>query len=78
MSENERHGENSTVVENSTAPTIRESMMDHRWHKIFNNTVHYYQMPFDIALTLEQVSNYDVLLIEQMSMEKITRTKQKT
>ena len=57
MSENMRHSENNAVVENSMAPTIRESTMKHGWHKTFNNTVHYYQTPFDIALILEQVSN---------------------
>ena len=76
MSENERHGENDTVVENITAPTIRESTIKHGWHKTFNNTVCYYQTPFDIALILEKVSNHNVLLIEQMIMEKVTRIKQ--
>ena len=75
MSENERHGENNTVVENSTVPTTRESTMKYGWCKTFNNAVCCYQTPFDIALILEQVSSYNVLLIEQMSMEKVTRTK---
>ena len=39
MSENERHGENNTVVENSAALTIRESTMKHGCYEIFNNTM---------------------------------------
>ena len=76
MSENQRHGENNAGVENITAPTIRESVMNYGWCKTFNNTVYCYQTPFDIALILEQTSNYNILLIEKMSMEKVTRIKQ--
>ena len=50
MSENERHGENNTVVENNAAPMIREITMKHGWHKTFHNAVHFYQTPFDIVL----------------------------
>ena len=39
MSENERHGENNAVVENSVAPIIRESTIKYEWHKTFNNSV---------------------------------------
>ena len=35
-----------------------------------NNTVCYYQMPFSIALILEQVSNCNNLLREQVNMDK--------
>ena len=59
MSENQRHGESDAVVENSATPTIRESTMKDGWCKTFNNAMYYYQMPFDIALILDQVSNYN-------------------
>ena len=64
MSKNERHGKNNTVVEHSAALTIRESTMKHGWCKTFNNAVCCYQTPFDVALILEEVSNYNFLLIE--------------
>ena len=38
--------------------------------------MHYYQTPFDIAVTLEQVSNCKILLREQMRIEKVKRMKQ--
>ena len=60
MSENEQHGENDTVVENSVAPTIRENTMKNGYHEIFNNAVHHYQTPFEISLILEQASNCDI------------------
>ena len=75
MSDNERHGENNAVVENSAASMIRKSAMQCEQCKTFNIAVCCYQTPFDIASLLEQVSNYDVLLIEQIDMKKITRMK---
>ena len=40
------------------------------------NTVCCYQTPFDIALILKQLSNYNTMLIEQIIMEKDIRTQQ--
>ena len=50
--------------------------MECGWHQTINNTVCYYQTPYDIALILEQVSNYNILLREKIEMEKDTSTKQ--
>ena len=48
--------------------------MKHGWHEALNKTVCHYQTPFDVALILEQVSKYNVILTEQIRMEKDTRT----
>ena len=76
MSENERNSECNAFLENSTVPIIGESTMKHGWHKTLKSTVCCYQTPFDIALILEQVSNHNVMLIEQIRMEKDTKTQQ--
>ena len=55
MSENEQHHDNNAVIENSAAPIRKESSMKYGWCQKINNTVCYYQMPFSIALILEQV-----------------------
>ena len=70
MSENEQHHNNNTVIENSAAPIIKEISMQYRWFQKINNTAHYYQTPFNITLILEQMSNHNNLLREQMNMEK--------
>ena len=64
MSENEQHHNNNAVMENSAAPIIKESSMNYGQNQTINNAVHYYKMSFNIALILEQVSNYDNLLRE--------------
>ena len=76
MSENEQHCDNNTVVENSAAPMIRESRMKCEWHQKINDAVHCNQTPFNIALILEQTSNYNIVSREKMSMEKVTWMKQ--
>ena len=63
-------------MENSAVTMMRESTMKHGWHQAFNNSVHHCQTPYDVALILQQVSNCDVLLKEQMSMEKVAWMKQ--
>ena len=63
MSENDRNDEFNVFLENSTAPTKGESTMKHGWHKTLKNTVLCYQTPFNVALILEQVSNYNVMLM---------------
>ena len=40
----------------------KASRMKHGWCQTTNNTVCCYQSPFNIALILEQVSNYNSLL----------------
>ena len=75
MSENERHSKNNVVVENSAAPTIKESTLTCGWSKKFNHAVCHCQAPFDIVVILEQVSNCSILLREQMSMEHVASTK---
>ena len=44
--------------------------MKHRWCQTVNKTVYYYQTPFNVALILEKVSNYNDVLIEQVNMVK--------
>ena len=46
--------------------------MQHGWHQMINYTVCYYQTPHNIALILEQVSNYNNLMRDQMNVEKVT------
>ena len=77
MSENEQHRDINTFMENSAVPATKESSMKHGWCQTINNAVYYYQTLFSIALILEQVSNYNNLLREQMNMEKDTCMKQK-
>ena len=76
MSENEWNSECNTFLENSTAPTIRESTIKCSCCKTLKNRVCYYQTPFDIALILEQVSNHNVMLIEKIRIEKDIRIQQ--
>ena len=46
------------------------------WGQTISNTVCYYQTPYNIALILEQVSNYKFLLREQIEMDKDAHAKQ--
>ena len=71
MSENKQYQDNNAVMESIVAPIIKESSMKHGWYQTINNTVHYYQKLFNIALILEQVSNYNNLLREQLNIEKV-------
>ena len=63
-------------MENSAALMIRENAMKYGWCKTFNNTVHYHQTPFEIALILEQVSKHNAMLIEQIRTDKDIRMQQ--
>ena len=45
--------------------------MKFRWHQTINNVVCCYQTPFNIALILEQVSNYNNVLREQVYIQEI-------
>ena len=44
--------------------------MNYGSHQTVNNIVCYYQTPLNISLILEQVSNYNNMLREQVNMEK--------
>ena len=76
MSENKQFYNNNTAMENSVAPTTKESSMKYGWYETINNAVLYYQTTFNIALILEQVMNYNNLSREQMNIEKVTCMKQ--
>ena len=66
MSECGQHGEIDAVMENSAVQMKREGNVKHRWCQTVDNTVHCYHTPYDIAVILEQVSNYNVLLRDKM------------
>ena len=57
-------------MECSASTTPKASNMKHGWYQTINNTVHYYQTPYNIALIVEQLSNYNVLLRDQIETEK--------
>ena len=76
MSLHEQHNKNKAVMENNTARITKSSSMKHEWFPTINNTVYYYQTPFNVALILEQPSNYNVVLREKMEMKKSTFMKQ--
>ena len=78
MSENEKHhNNNNTEMENNAVPIIRPGRMKYGWYHTINNTVCYCQMPFNIALILEQASNHNNLLREQINMENSSCIRQK-
>ena len=45
-------------------------MMKHGWYQKINNAVCYCQRPFNVAVLIEQISNYNNALREQANMEK--------
>ena len=67
--ENEKHSKNKTTMENNTEPVTKANSIKHGWCQTINNTARYYQTLFIIAFILEQVSNYDIFLREQVKME---------
>ena len=66
----------NNTMEHSMSTTSKEIHVKHRWHQIINDTVHCYQTPYNVALIVEQLSNYNVLLREQIETEKDGVTKQ--
>lgn len=40
------------------------------WFQIVNCAVHYFQTPFNVALIIEQLSNYNMLLRENIKIDK--------
>ena len=65
-----QQNKNNTKMENSMATMTNASIMKYGWWQILNNTAHCYQTPYNIALILEQVSSYNMLLREQIETEK--------
>ena len=68
--------EENNSMEHSTSTTPKASNMNYGWYQILNNTAHHYQTPYNVALIVEQLSNYNVLLRVQKKMEKDVFTKQ--
>ena len=70
MIQNEKCSDNNTVLENVPEHMSIVNIMKHGWHQTVNNAVCYYQTPINVALILEQESNYNNILREQESAEK--------
>ena len=60
MIEHEKHNNNKSAMEKKITEkrTISNSMKCW-WNQTLNNTVCYYQTPFNVAVILEQMSNYN-------------------
>ena len=69
MSENEEKHDNNAEMENNVVLIITSISMKYGWFQTTNNAVFYYQTHFNTVVILEQVSNCDNLLREQMSTE---------
>ena len=57
--------------------TTKASNMKYGWYQMINNTANYYQTPYNIALIVHQLSNYNSLLREQIKTEEDALIKQK-
>ena len=55
---------NNAAVENITEQIITVNSVKHRWHETINNTTCYYQMNFNIAFVLEQLSSHNSIICE--------------
>ena len=42
--------------------TTKSSTMKYGWCQMINNTVHHYQIPYNIALIIEQLSTHNSML----------------
>ena len=69
MSENEQKHDNDAEMENNVVSIIIAGSMKNGWFQTTNNAVFYHQTHFNTVVILEQVSNCDILLREQMSTE---------
>ena len=76
MIENEKICNNETEIESDAEPITKASRMKHGWCQTINNTVHFYQKPFIIALFLELVSSYNIFFREKISKEKSSHAMQ--
>ena len=72
MIQNDNNSNNNTALENIAEISIA-NIMKNGWCQTVNNLMLYYKTPFDIALILEQVSNYNSILIKKVNMEKAAR-----
>ena len=59
----------NSIMESRTATTPKASSIQYGWYEIVNNTVHFFQTPCNIALIVEQLSNYNVILRKQIEIE---------
>ena len=66
----EQHIMKNTKTERSMAMTIKASNMKYGWCQMINDAVHYYQTPYNIALIVEQLSNYNSMLRGQIEIEE--------
>ena len=57
-------------TERRAAMSMKESNTKHGWCQMVNNTVHYYQTPYNISLIVEKLSNYNSILREQIEMDE--------
>ena len=57
-------------IECRTSSTIEVRNIKCGWFQIVNGAVHCYQSPFNVSLIVEQLSNYNVLLRENIEMDK--------
>ena len=53
-------------TESRTPSSSEERNMKYGWFQIVNDIVHYFQSPFNVALIVEQLSNYNMLLRENI------------
>ena len=71
----EQHIKKNMKPECSASMTIKAINMTYGWCHMVNNTVHYYQNHYNIALIIEQLSNYNSVLREQIEMEGMRSNK---
>ena len=57
-------------MEHRTSLTSKARNMKCGWYQIVNDTAHYLQMPYNIVVIVEQLSNYNMLLREKIAIEK--------
>ena len=62
MIENEVRHDNGAELKHDTELIKKASSIKHGWHQTINDTVNFYQTPFDISVILEYYSNYNNLL----------------
>ena len=59
-------------MESRAATTPKASSMQYGWHEIVNNTVHCFQTPHNVALIVEQLSNYNMTLRKQTELRTMS------
>ena len=76
MTENGKCNKNNAAIENNTELITKANSIKHGWFQTINNAVCYYKTPFNVAMILEQVSNCNNFLREQVSMEIAAKRRQ--